>query len=53
MPAKNPPTGTDADLNLATMRRIFDDEDKARKFLEKKVWPNGPICPHCQCKEVL
>lgn len=26
---------------------IFNDEDEARKFLEKTRWPDGPICPHC------
>jgi transposase-like protein len=25
----------------------FKDEDSARAFLEKKLWPGGPICPHC------
>ncbi|MBW7852477.1 MAG: IS1595 family transposase [Rhodospirillales bacterium] len=26
---------------------IFQDEDKARQFLEAQRWPNGPVCPHC------
>ena len=26
---------------------IFHDEDKARAWLEKRLWPDGPICPHC------
>jgi transposase-like protein len=26
---------------------IFTDESKAREWLEARVWPNGPICPHC------
>jgi transposase-like protein len=52
MPAKNPPTGTDADLNLATMAGMFNDESKARAFLESKRWPNGPVCPRCQCENV-
>jgi transposase-like protein len=48
MPAKRPPTGTDADLNLATLSYLFVNEDKAREFLESKRWPDGkPICPHC------
>ena len=25
----------------------FQDETKARKYLETQRWPNGPICPHC------
>jgi transposase-like protein len=26
---------------------IFTDEIKAREWLEARVWPNGPVCPHC------
>lgn len=26
---------------------IFNDEDKAREYLEAVRWPNGPYCPHC------
>ncbi len=26
---------------------IFHDETKARKWLEKELWPDGPVCPHC------
>jgi transposase-like protein len=52
MPRKNPPTGTDADLNLATMLPLFTDEAKAREFIENKRWPNGPVCPHCECVDV-
>jgi transposase-like protein len=52
MPRKNPPTGTDADLNALTMQPLFADEDKAREFLEAKRWPNGPVCPHCKATEV-
>ena len=25
----------------------FYDEKAAYKFLEKRLWPNGPTCPHC------
>jgi transposase-like protein len=25
----------------------FQDEDKAREYLEVLRWPNGPVCPHC------
>lgn len=25
----------------------FHDVEKARKYLEAQVWPNGPVCPHC------
>ncbi len=26
---------------------VFHNEDKARKWLESHVWPDGPYCPHC------
>lgn len=26
---------------------IFNDETKAREWLEVRVWPEGPTCPHC------
>jgi len=25
----------------------FHDEAEAYKFVEARVWPNGPVCPHC------
>ena len=25
----------------------FQDEEAAFAFLEARVWPNGPVCPHC------
>lgn len=25
----------------------FHDEAAAYRFVEKRVWPNGPVCPHC------
>lgn len=45
---KAPPTGTDADLNLSSLSRLFTDETAAREWLESKRWPDGqPVCPHC------
>jgi transposase-like protein len=26
---------------------IFTDETEARKWLEARIWPDGPVCPHC------
>jgi len=31
---------------------LFVDEAAARAFIEKKVWPDGPVCPHCACVDV-
>jgi transposase-like protein len=25
----------------------FHNEEAAYKFVESRVWPNGPVCPHC------
>ena len=36
-------------LNLADTAH-FQDPNKAREFLENLRWPNGPVCPHCDCK---
>jgi transposase-like protein len=27
----------------------FHDEKAAYAFVERHVWPNGPVCPHCGC----
>jgi AcrR family transcriptional regulator/transposase-like protein len=27
--------------------KIYTDEDAARRYLEKRRWPSGPVCPHC------
>jgi transposase-like protein len=26
----------------------FHDEQKAYEFVEARVWPHGPVCPHCK-----
>jgi hypothetical protein len=25
----------------------FEDDDLAREWFEARLWPDGPICPHC------
>jgi transposase-like protein len=34
-------------MNANLQSPIFTDETKAREWLEARVWPQGPICPHC------
>ncbi len=29
------------------MNKIYTDDNAARAHLEKLLWPEGPICPHC------
>jgi transposase-like protein len=28
-------------------KAIFQDETKAREWLEAELWPEGAVCPHC------
>ncbi len=28
-------------------QKHFHDEEAAYAYLEKRLWPNGPVCPHC------
>ena len=32
---------------------IFHNEAKARKWLEARIWPDGPYCPHCGETEAI
>ena len=39
------------DLTLIQLFDRFGTDDKARAHLEKVLWPNGIVCPHCQCND--
>ncbi len=34
-------------MTLNSQDKIYTDEIAARKHLEKLLWPDGPVCPHC------
>ena len=34
-------------MNLIDLAKNFSTEEAAIDFLEAKLWPDGPICPHC------
>jgi transposase-like protein len=34
-------------MNLADLAQKFSTEEEAIAFLEKSLWPDGPVCPHC------
>ena len=34
-------------MTLNLKAKIYNDENAARKHLERIQWPDGPICPHC------
>jgi len=33
--------------NKGLLAPQYRDEDAAREQIEKKRWPDGPVCPHC------
>jgi len=35
-------------MNVEKLRSTFPDEESCRAFFESIIWPEGPICPHCQ-----
>jgi transposase-like protein len=35
------------DMNLLTLARAFDSDNKCREYLEELAWPNGVKCPRC------
>lgn len=35
-------------MNVEQLRRTFPDEESCRVFFEQIIWPEGPVCPHCQ-----
>ena len=47
MKAKSPTK----DLTLVQIIQRFDTDEKARKHLEAVLWPNGVVCPKCQCND--
>jgi len=32
----------------ALSARHFHNEEQAFSYVEQRVWPNGPVCPHCR-----
>lgn len=36
-------------MNLIQLASL--NNEQARRYLENLVWPNGPVCPHCQSRD--
>ena len=47
-PGKNNRKG----LSLTQLFQKFPDDQTARLWMEKIVWPDGPVCPYCGSKNV-
>ena len=41
------PTPRPKKLSLRKLMAQFPDDASARLWIEGKLWPNGPVCPHC------
>jgi len=39
---------TPSDLTLDEIQSHFGTDEKARRYLEEILWPNGVVCPHCK-----
>ncbi len=40
-------------MTSALSQPHFHNEEKAFAYVEQRVWPNGPVCPHCGGVEKL
>ncbi len=38
-------------ISIFQLFALFPDEETARKYLEDRLWPSGPICPECKSGE--
>lgn len=38
-------------MNISAFRNQFPDEETCRQYLEKAIWHQGRICPHCNYKK--
>lgn len=42
-----------ATINLADLLEKYNCDDKCRAYLEELRWPNGPVCPKCEGKNIM
>jgi transposase-like protein len=38
-------------ISTFQLTALFPDEEAARKYLEDRLWPDGPMCPSCKSLE--
>jgi transposase-like protein len=43
---------TQPEINLVDLIERFHSEDRCREYLELLRWPNGPVCPRCNCTSI-
>src|SRR5271154_3793571 len=42
---------TPSKITLDNINQYFNTDLTAREYLEKLLWPNGAVCPHCKNAE--
>ena len=47
MAKKTPGKAHREGIGIASLIRLFPDNDAARRWFEERIWPDGPHCPHC------
>ena len=47
MAHKGPGKANRKGISLTKLIGMFPDDDKAREWFERKIWPGGPHCPYC------
>ncbi|MGH9589404.1 MAG: IS1595 family transposase [Terracidiphilus sp.] len=38
-------------IGTSQLFAMFPDQDTARVYLESRLWPTGPTCPSCSCRD--
>ena len=38
-------------LSTRELFQLFPDQETARKYIESRLWPNGPTCPECSGRD--
>lgn len=39
-------------LSIIELMEMFPNDETSRKWFEDTMWPNGPVCPHCESANV-
>ena len=47
MTKKGPGKAHREGISLTKLMRMFPDDERARAWFEKQIWPQGAHCPHC------
>ena len=40
-------------ISLVELMKMFPDDKAALAWFEARIWPQGPLCPHCGSFNVM